>query len=119
MADGKWITYVRPDTALTEAARHVLFVRLQVVCDYLPRAMYEADRDPENVHQLRVGTRRAGAALRIFRDCLPDKVFKKARRRLRRLRRAAGVARDWDVFREDLGERRRQEAADEQPGLGF
>src|SRR5262249_41512594 len=58
----------------------------------------EADKDPEYVHQLRVGTRRAGAAVEIFSVCLPEKVYKAARKQLKRLRRAAGEARDWDVF---------------------
>src|SRR5690349_7794695 len=98
MADGKWITDLRADTPLPEAAQRVLAVRLEVVGHYLPRAVQEPDRDPEFVHQLRVGTRRADAALRIFRPCLPRKVYKKARRRLRELRRAAGAVRDWDVF---------------------
>src|SRR4051794_33720985 len=102
MAEGKWISDLKPQSPLAEAARHVLFVRLQVVKDHLPRATLEADRDIEYVHQLRVGTRRADAALRIFKACLPKKVHRKARRRLRKLRRAAGAARDWDVFLADL-----------------
>jgi CHAD domain-containing protein len=98
MAGGKWIEGLHADTPLADAARHALTVRLEVVREYLPKALHEPDKDPEHVHQLRVGTRRAGAALRIFAVCLPDKVCKKARRRLRRIRRAAGAARDWDVF---------------------
>ena len=61
-------------------------MRLQVVKDYLPRAALEADADIENVHQLRVGTRRSDAALRIFADCLSKKVYRKARQRLKKLR---------------------------------
>src|SRR5262249_12815722 len=41
---------------------------------------------------------RATAALDIFALCLPDKVYRTARKRLRQIRRAAGEARDWDVF---------------------
>jgi CHAD domain-containing protein len=98
MAGGKWIEDLHADTPVADAARHVLTVRLEVVRDYLPKALHEADKDPENVHQLRVGTRRAGAALRIFKACLPEKAHARARKRLRKLRRAAGAARDWDVF---------------------
>src|SRR4051812_43428548 len=100
--DGKWFAHVRPDMPVAKAARHVLQLRLQVVAYYLPRALDESEKDPENVHQLRVATRRAGAALRIFRHCLPAKIFKRARKRLRRLRRAAGEVRDWDVFLDRL-----------------
>src|SRR5262245_58375048 len=90
MADGKWIRGLEPGMAQTEAARHVLAVRLEVVRGPLPRAVHQADKDPEHVHQLRVGTRRADAALRIFRSCLPGKVYREARARLRSIRRAAG-----------------------------
>jgi CHAD domain-containing protein len=98
MADGKWISDLQPATPLADAARHVLTVRLGVVNDYLPLALHEPEKDPEYVHQLRVGTRRAAAALDIFALCLPDKVYRAARKRLRQIRRAAGEARDWDVF---------------------
>jgi CHAD domain-containing protein len=119
MADGKWIEGLEAETPLFQAARHVLAVRLGVVGQRLPEALYEADRDPEHVHQFRVGTRRADAALRIFADCLPRRVYRAARRRLRRLRRAAGAARDWDVFLAELHERRPHEARREQAGLDF
>jgi CHAD domain-containing protein len=102
MADGKWIPDLAPTTSLADAARHVLTVRLDVVRHHLPLALRKADQDIEHVHQLRVGTRRAGAALRIFSLCLPQKVYDASRRQLRKLRRAAGAARDWDVFIEML-----------------
>jgi CHAD domain-containing protein len=99
MAGGKWIDDLKADTPLADAARHVLTVRLEVVRDHLPKALHESDKDPEHVHQLRVGTRRAGAALKIFEACLPERALKRAKKRLRKIRRAAGAARDWDVFR--------------------
>ncbi len=102
MADGKWITELTPLTSLADAARRVLSIRLSVVRDWLPKAMRQSDEDPEYVHQLRVSTRRAGAALDIFSLCLPDKEYRAARKTLRRIRRAAGEARDWDVFLEGL-----------------
>jgi CHAD domain-containing protein len=119
MADGKWIPDLTADVPLTEAARRALTARLQVVKEYLPHVVAYPPRDPENVHQLRVGTRRAGAALRIFTACLPDKIAHKAKRRLRRLRRAAGEARDWDVFALDLLEHRASAPPREQAGLDY
>jgi CHAD domain-containing protein len=98
MADGKWISDLTRTTPVADAARRVLAVRLEVVRDHLRLALRHPEQDPEHVHQLRVGTRRAGAALRIFALCLPDKIHREARRYLRKLRRAAGQARDWDVF---------------------
>jgi CHAD domain-containing protein len=119
MADGKWIEGLTADTPLEEAARKVLGVRLRLVAEWLPRAVDEAERDVEHVHQLRVSTRRADAALRIFAGVLPRRAYREARRRLRTLRRAAGAARDWDVFLGALGERREGAAEAEGPGLDF
>jgi CHAD domain-containing protein len=117
MADGKWINELKPTTSVTDAARRVLTVRLEVVRDYLPLALREHDKDPEYVHQLRVGTRRAGAALDIFAICLPEKTYKTARKQLRRIRRAAGEARDWDVFLLELT--KRQRGRKPQAGIDF
>ena len=117
MAAGKWISDVRAETPIPDAARHVLTVRLEVVRDYLPLAMREPDNDPENVHQLRVGTRRARAALDIFTCCLPIKVYKVARKNLRNLRRVAGEARDWDVFLASLTQWGRQQERKQRAGM--
>lgn len=117
MAEGKWIPDVEADTPLSKAARHVLVLRFDVVRDRLPLAVNEADADVEYVHQLRVGTRRAGAALRIFGSLLPDRLQRRARKTLRRLRRAAGAARDWDVFLASLAERLTRVNARERRGL--
>jgi CHAD domain-containing protein len=119
MADGKWIRDLRPDMPLAEAAQRVLAVRLAVVQECLPRAVLQAELDPENVHQLRVSTRRADAALRIFKHCLPKRVYKSARQRLRGIRRAAGSARDWDVFVLDLCAGQKKRPSSEMPGQDF
>lgn len=119
MADGKWISDLTAATSVADAARRVLAVRLEVIRDYLPRALREPDKDPEHVHQLRVGTRRAGAALKIFRSCLPSRAYRRARRRLRGLRRAAGAARDWDVFLGELGRWENDNKERRQPGIDF
>jgi CHAD domain-containing protein len=119
MAEGKWIEGLAAHTPLAEAARKVLQARMQVVCHWLPQAMEVADPDHEPVHQLRVATRRADAALRIFEPCLPDKTGRNVRRRLRRIRRAAGTARDLDVFALDLLELSAKLPARDRPGVDF
>jgi CHAD domain-containing protein len=119
MADGKWIEDLRPDMPLHVAASKVLKVRLEVVRDALPPALHEADRDPEHVHRLRVATRRADAAVKIFRSKLPESDFHSVRKRLRHIRRAAGEARDLDVFVFELIERQASRPASERPGLDF
>jgi CHAD domain-containing protein len=119
MAEGKWIRDLPPELPLSEAARRVLLPRLAVVAEYLPLAKQECGRDPEDVHQLRVATRRADAALRIFRTCLRGKEYRSARQRLRVIRRAAGAARDQDVFLDGLRQRMGDTAASERAGLDF
>ena len=59
-------------------------------------------RRRQQIHGLRVATRRAAAALDLFRDCLPKSTRKEARGSLRMLRQAVGVARDWDVLLQHL-----------------
>jgi CHAD domain-containing protein len=118
MADGKWVPDLRSDMPVEEAARLVLKSRLGVVAKYLPLSVERADEDPEHVHQLRVGTRRAGAALDIFQQCLPPKQHRTAARVLRKLRRAAGEARDWDVFQDMLAVWKPR-ATDARSGLDF
>jgi CHAD domain-containing protein len=119
MADGKWIADLKPTTPLADAARHVLTIRLDAVRHHLPPALQHADEDLEHVHQLRVATRRAGAALRIFAVCLPAKIYDDGRKELRKLRRAAGDARDWDVFHNMVTAWCQQQAAARCPGLDF
>lgn len=119
MANGKWIEDLTASTPLADAARHVLTVRLDVVREGLPLALEQSDEDPEYVHQLRVGTRRARAALDIFADCLPTKTFKEAKKQLRGVRRAAGEARDWDVFLLSLADWKHRENPRHRPGLDF
>jgi CHAD domain-containing protein len=98
MAAGKWISDLTPSTPVLDAARHALTIRLETVRSQLEEAHACGASDVESVHQLRVSTRRARAALDLFTTCLPKKVSKKVRRRLRKLRRLAGEIRDWDVF---------------------
>lgn len=102
MADDKWGPTFDATAPAHEIARSVLTARLAAVARHLPLAVERARETPEHVHQLRVATRRAGAALRIFRELLPKKQTRRAKEVLRAVRRAAGGARDWDVFVETL-----------------
>lgn len=57
---------------------------------------------PEDVHRLRVATRRCAAALAAFHDLIPAKHHSWFRKRLARLRRAAGKTRDLDLLADRL-----------------
>ncbi|MBA4064654.1 MAG: hypothetical protein C0501_13260 [Isosphaera sp.] len=119
MADGKWVAGLVPGMPVAEAARAVLTARFGVVRQYLPPAVEKPYHDPEYVHQLRVGTRRSAAALRAFGDCLPRKALRAAKHHLRAIRRAAGDARDWDVFRLGLAKAKALAGADGRPARDF
>ena len=98
-AASKWIDGLAADQTVAEAAHRVLELRLGAVWERLPAAAQEADQDLEHVHQLRVASRRAHAALELFKDCLPPRRARKIGKLLKRMRRAAGEARDCDVQR--------------------
>lgn len=106
---GKWIEGIVPDGSVYEAARLSLEARLNAVAPWLPLAAAHADQDIEHVHRLRVATRRAIAALKLYRDWLPRRPARWLKKRLRKIRRAAGDARDLDVLAvrlpQELGER--------------
>jgi CHAD domain-containing protein len=76
-------------------ARRALKLRLRAVAWFLERTEVG---EPENVHQLRIWTRRSAAALDLFAPCLPDRRRRKMKKELRKLRRCAGRVRDCDVL---------------------
>ena len=88
-----------------DVARRTLRRRLDAVWRELAAACRSGD-DAERVHQLRVASRRALAAIDAFRDLLPAKQRAWFCKRLRRVRRAAGDARDLDVLTARLAEER-------------
>lgn len=95
---GKWIEGTSADQPVSAAARRTLEVRLAVVWHYLPLAARRAAEDVEHVHQLRVASRRAVAAIEIFEELLPRRRAKWLLKRLKEIRRTAGAARDDDVL---------------------
>jgi CHAD domain-containing protein len=76
-------------TALTE--------RLATVQRRLRKAAKKSDHEP--IHQLRVATRRAKMALAAFAPLLANKRRRWFEKQLKKLRRAAGEARDVDICR--------------------
>jgi len=96
----KWIESIPASGRVSDAARVSLEARLATVAYWLPLAARQIDDDVEKVHQLRVATRRAIAALELYRDWLPRKEVRWLSKRLKKIRRAAGAARDLDVLAE-------------------
>jgi CHAD domain-containing protein len=97
-ADGKWIRGVSAAQSVSEAASHVLATRLAAVHHWLPLAAMRSEEDAEHVHGLRIAVRRAVEALRVFAGLIDKKQRAELCERLRRIRRAADSARNWDVM---------------------
>lgn len=100
----KWIKAGSPDALPADVAAATLKVRLRAVRQYLPLAADKSHEDVEHVHQLRVSTRRATAALKLYREFLPRNQTRWMWEQLKRIRKAAGDARDLDVFARRLKE---------------
>ena len=99
LADSKWFLTLTAATPVRAAARTVLAARAATVEHYLKRVGSGPGQDPEDVHQLRVATRRMTAGLSVFKSAVAPQLHRRLRRALRRLRRAAGAVRDLDVQR--------------------
>jgi CHAD domain-containing protein len=108
---GKWIEGIALDADVAEAARIAVRDRLSAVMYWLPPAAYCSEFDVEYVHRLRVSTRRAMAALRLYRNWLPRKPARRVKKWLKQIRKAAGEARDLDVLRIRIEEQESAETA--------
>jgi CHAD domain-containing protein len=97
----KWLTTATAQTPADQVARAALTERLLAVSHYLDHALGGQD-EAESVHQLRVWTRRATAALKLFEPALPKLRRKQIKKVLRKFRRAAGKLRDCDIQLERL-----------------
>ncbi len=106
MARSKWFPSLTSDSPQTRAAAVVLRARAATVEFYLRRLGARPGKNPEDIHQLRVATRRLVAALSVFKPLLDPSLQRKLRRCARRLRRLAGDVRDLDVQRMMLDCRR-------------
>ncbi len=101
----KWIAGIGPAGSAAAAARKTLRRRLGNVWEMLQAAARRAEESTEYVHQLRVSTRRALAALHGYFELLPKKKAAKLEKRLNQIRKCAGTARDYDVLLQRLGDR--------------
>ncbi|MBI5033220.1 MAG: CHAD domain-containing protein [Chloroflexi bacterium] len=102
------VSKIKLDDRMAEAARKTLLVHWQHMLDH--EAGARAGTVGEEVHDMRVATRRMRAAIRVFREYLDVDTFRPYARRLRRTARTLGAVRDLDVFHEKA-----QEYLDELP----
>jgi CHAD domain-containing protein len=102
MAMTKWFPRLTSAAKVRTAARAALEARIEAVRHYVALVADQPAEDPEHIHQLRVSTRRLAAALSLFRRQLKGRPRRRLRDVVRRIRRAAGAARDLDVLRDLL-----------------
>src|SRR5512144_1897709 len=102
----RWTPDVLPDDRTVDVAVRTMRNRLDAVLHYLTLAAETEDKDGEHVHQLRVWSRRAVAALDLYRDWMPRRRRKWVRKHLKQIRRAAGGTRDCDVLIQRLQRKR-------------
>ncbi len=85
------------DDAMAEAGRKTLYFHFQRMLYYEPGT--RLGEDIEELHHMRVATRRMRAAVRVFEDHLDPATIKPFVKALRRTGQALGAVRDLDVFR--------------------
>ncbi len=84
------------DDSMVEAARKTLYFHFQRMRYHEPGT--RLGEDIEELHDMRVATRRMRAAFRVFGDHLDMEQLKPVLKGLRRTGRALGAVRDLDVF---------------------
>jgi CHAD domain-containing protein len=89
---------IRLDDSMAQAARKTLLQHWERMLEH--EAGARAGTDIEQVHDMRVATRRLRAALRVFADHLDADTYKPFIKMLQRTAHALGAVRDLDVFRD-------------------
>lgn len=98
----RWMVTDGPEAPARAVAGRIVRHRLDTVWDLLERVAEDGSLRSEDVHQLRVATRRSLVAIELFADLVDSRELQWFERRLRRIRRTAGEARDLDVLIERL-----------------
>jgi CHAD domain-containing protein len=74
-------------------------------------------RDPEQLHDMRVGSRRLRAAMDVATECFPAKRYRYYHQTIKQLTDVLGAVRDCDVLRETLVAYRETRPASERPAV--
>jgi CHAD domain-containing protein len=89
---------IMPSDTMTEAAAKTLRFHLERMLEHEEGT--RLGEDPEELHDMRVSTRRMRMALRVFSDYLDPETLRPVLKGLRRTGRTLGAVRDLDVFYE-------------------
>jgi CHAD domain-containing protein/adenylate cyclase class IV len=92
---------ITPDDSLAEAGRKVLRMHLAKMLSV--EAGTRSGEDIEDLHKMRVATRRMRAVWRVFDGAYKPRVQRRYVRELREVAASLGLVRDLDVMLENLG----------------
>lgn len=104
-----------PETEFRKAAERVLSERLDALVAHEAGAREGAD--PEELHDMRVASRRLRASLEAFGVCYRGKEFRHVAKQTKELTSALGGVRERDVLLERLESYAASVPADEAPAL--
>ncbi len=95
----KWIEGVSAGHRTGDVAVRTLQYRLGKLVQLVSTASAEqSGKSVEVIHELRIWSRRASAALDLYQDLIPHRTSEWVNRQLRRIRKATNAARDCDVL---------------------
>ncbi len=94
----KWNVKINSRDSLASIVTQSLQYRIAAVRYYLRLAAKKPHEDIEYVHQLRTWSMRSMVALQFYSESLPKKKTAKLIKHLKKIREAAGNARDYDVL---------------------
>jgi CHAD domain-containing protein len=96
MAKARKIPHLNPEKDLRTCLKKILTIRFEEMIQF--EAGTVEGSDVEQLHDMRVASRRIQAVMKVFRLAFPKKEFKQQYKVIRGLKDALGVVRHYDVF---------------------
>jgi CHAD domain-containing protein len=100
MAKARKIPYLEPEKDLKSCLSKILRTRFEEMIAFEGGALEVLDI--EELHDMRVASRRVQAVMKVFRAAFPRNEFEKQYKIIRELKDALGEVRHYDVFIEHL-----------------
>jgi CHAD domain-containing protein len=104
-----------PDESFHAAAAKIILTKSAEMWHYAPGTI--AGEDIEELHSMRVSSRRLRAAVDACAPCFAGKTYARYQKVINGLTEELGAVRDADVMLENLAAERKRAAADERPGI--
>lgn len=115
MAQAWEVRGLRPDARFRDAAGRIILTRWAEMWSY--REGTEAGDDIEQLHAMRVSSRRLRAAMDAFAAAFPERAFRRRLRLVKEVTDTLGAARDLDVAIAGLLDELTRVEPEERPGL--